>query len=134
MEREEMEGAIEALQQQLQACTAARQRALEQSDSWQKLYMNEQQKHMDTKAAAAREAALLQSEINHLRLERAGAIGLLCEISVFFNSSTECKPMIVEAVEKWCEDTGWTMVQTLDRVEVFPPEPKEVSDDDHQPG
>ena len=53
------------------------------------------------------------------RMQYAGAIGLLCECSVQVDDETrEC---IKEAVEDWCEITGWRVSQTLHRIEVLPP-------------
>lgn len=55
-----------------------------------------------------------------LRLQYAGAIGLLCSLSTRITDEEE-QEQIDCAVADWCEYAGWTWKRVLDRVEVFPP-------------
>ena len=56
-----------------------------------------------------------------VRMEYAGAIGLLCELSIHITDE-EDQDALDQCVASWCRLTGWTWRRTLDRVEVFPPE------------
>ena len=60
------------------------------------------------------------TETTELRMKYAGVIGLLCEISPRITDDDE-KESLINAVQDWCDYTGWTMTLTLDRVEVVPP-------------
>jgi hypothetical protein len=63
--------------------------------------------------------AKANSELANARLKRAGAIGLLCEVSTQVREDD--RESIEQAAREWCEDTGWVMKRVLDRVEVSPP-------------
>lgn len=63
------------------------------------------------------------SEGMQFRLLASGLVGLLCEVSTSI-TDPEQQEMLDAAVTEWCKLTGWTWQRTLDRVEVFPPEPK----------
>lgn len=59
-----------------------------------------------------------------LRLQYAGAIGLLCELSTQLRNSCERDDhldSIEQAVSDWCKLTGWSYNRILHRIEVFPP-------------
>jgi len=60
-----------------------------------------------------------ENEQRELRMKYAGAIGVLCECSVLVDEDT--RDSIEMAVGDWCNQTGWTMTRTLDRVDVMPP-------------
>lgn len=62
----------------------------------------------------------MSAENNMLRMQYAGAIGLLCEISTRITDEFE-KEALIAAVADWCELSGWQMRVVLDRVEVLPP-------------
>lgn len=55
-----------------------------------------------------------------LRLQYAGAIGLLCSLSTRITDEEE-QDQLDQAVADWCAFTGWTWKRVLDRVDVFPP-------------
>ncbi len=57
---------------------------------------------------------------NTLRLNYAGAIGLLCQAST--EVSEETREAIISAVSDWCDLTGFSYKVIMNRVEVFPPE------------
>lgn len=66
-----------------------------------------------------------------LRLQYAGAIGLLCELSVHLSDRDreerdERLGMIEQAVGDFCKLTGWTYRRVLHRIEVFPPQTKGI--------
>ena len=59
-----------------------------------------------------------------MRMQYAGAVGLLCECSTMLRSGAEADEMrdaIERAVNDWAALTGWTVQRTLHRIEVFPP-------------
>ena len=53
-----------------------------------------------------------------LRMQYAGAIGLLCELSVHVDD--ESRELIEQAVDDFCALTGWKKRRILDRIEVEP--------------
>lgn len=57
---------------------------------------------------------------NELRMKYAGVIELLCECSVQVDE--ENREMIEQAVQDWCNFSGWSMRRTLNRIEVWPPD------------
>lgn len=59
--------------------------------------------------------------VNTLRLNYAGAVGLLCQVSPQVDE--EKLDLIERAVSDWCGMTGWTMQRTVNGVDVFPPAP-----------
>ena len=61
-----------------------------------------------------------------LRLQYAGAIGLLCSLSTRITDE-EDQEQLDRAVADWCEFSGWTWRRVLDRVDVFPPANEELS-------
>ena len=56
------------------------------------------------------------------RLQYAGVIGLLCELSTRITDDEE-QELLDRAVADWCATSGWSWRRTIDRVEVFPPDP-----------
>ena len=63
-----------------------------------------------------------------LRLNYSGVVHLLCRLSVYVpEDERQC---IIEAVENWCEITGWSWRRVMDRIEVEPPAPKKMSNND----
>lgn len=52
------------------------------------------------------------------RLQYAGAIGLLCDLSVQVDEET--REMIQQAADDFCKITGWKSRRILDRIEVEP--------------
>lgn len=59
-----------------------------------------------------------------VRLNHAGAIGLLCSISTELRDSSgrdDYLDSIQRCVADWCDISGWTFKRTLHRIEVFPP-------------
>ncbi len=61
-----------------------------------------------------------------MRMQYAGAIGLLCELSTQLRNSggerDEQLDNIERCVADWCDLTGWTYKRILQRIEVFPPQ------------
>jgi hypothetical protein len=66
---------------------------------------------------------LQQSEAQNadLRLHYAGVIGLLCDACVYLPHESEHRKAIWDAVNDWCDKTGWGCKQILNRIEVYPP-------------
>ncbi len=58
-----------------------------------------------------------------LRMQYAGCIGLLCEMSTQVDD--ESRDSIIEAVAQWCESSGWTYKVLIHKVEVYPPQVQE---------
>lgn len=59
-----------------------------------------------------------------IRMQYAGAIGLLCEASVMLGNGSEKDEMrdsIEQAVSDWCALNGWTYKRILHRIEVNAP-------------
>jgi hypothetical protein len=65
---------------------------------------------------------LIPPDYTELRMRYAGAIGLLCRQHIHLDGHPDEQESIRQAVSDWCELTGWEMVQTISRLEVFPPE------------
>jgi len=67
---------------------------------------------------------MTKETVNDLRMKYAGAIGLLCEASVYIRNHPEgedIRESIERAVADWCKTSGWTWKRTLSRIEVSPP-------------
>ena len=64
-----------------------------------------------------------QSEEDNIRMQYAGAIRLLCDLSVQITDA-EDQQVLDRCVQDWCEITGWNMQRKIDRVEISPPKPK----------
>jgi hypothetical protein len=62
------------------------------------------------------------TEQDRIRMQYAGAIGLLCELSTRITDPDD-QDMLDAAVQDWCEISGWTWQRILDRVELLPPRP-----------
>jgi len=59
------------------------------------------------------------NEFNKIRMQYAGAIGLLCECST--EVSKETRELINDAVDDWCKITGWRKKIIFNRIEVLLP-------------
>lgn len=64
-------------------------------------------------------------DANAMRMGYAGAIGLLCELSVhvsdrYPSEQAEYLDNIERCVADWCALTGWKYKRILHRIEVFP--------------
>lgn len=61
-----------------------------------------------------------------MRMQYAGAIGLLCELSTQLRNSGGERDDHLDSIERcvndWCNLTGWTYKRILHRIEVFPPQ------------
>ena len=61
------------------------------------------------------------------KMQYAGAIALLCECHLYLpngDSAEELRESIQQAVADFCDVSGWTSQQTLNRIELIPPEPE----------
>ena len=61
----------------------------------------------------------LHAELVKLRLQYAGAIGLMQEASVQVDEDT--RESMEAAMSDWCDYSGWTMKRILNRIELYPP-------------
>lgn len=76
-------------------------------------------RHAPQIKAMVEENERLRKAVADLRMKRAGAVGLLAECALH---NDEDRDAIVQAVSDWCDDTGWTYQQVLNRIDLFPPE------------
>lgn len=83
----------------------------------------------DEREKVAPRSELPRASENAIRLQCAGAIGLLCELSTQLRDSgaqrDEQLDQIEQCVSDWCDLTGWSYKRILHRIEVFPPSPSE---------
>lgn len=77
-------------------------------------YLLEQ--HHEARAAVAE---LIERERKQ-RMQYAGVIGFLCEISTRITDEEE-QEQIDRIVGDWCELSGWTWRRNIDRIDVTPP-------------
>ncbi len=57
-------------------------------------------------------------------IKYAGCVALLAECHLHLSNSLEkeeLQEMIRLAIGDWCDERGWTMEQTFDRIELLPP-------------
>ena len=61
-----------------------------------------------------------------MRMQFAGAVGLLCELSTQLRNSGGERDDHLDSIERcvsdWCALTGWSYKRILHRIEVFPPQ------------
>lgn len=67
---------------------------------------------------------MTDNEQCRMRLQYAGAINLLCNLSLTLGDDDEAeenRDLIMQASADWCKITGWTVERVLDRIELIPP-------------